>query len=149
MYIQHKKSKYSQTSWFRRNNVSYFLSGTFITFIMIIISNGPWSSVRSACTVRPIGWRFSKRPIAAQCGRGRGGKIMKLLGKSKQNFLTTFHLPFREWRARREEEARNRHKQDDDDVKQPNQTHQSKSVRILSARSCGFLFLAGGFTTND
>ena len=31
--------------------------------------------------ITPIGWPFSEPPIAAQCWRVRGGKILKVLGK--------------------------------------------------------------------
>ena len=33
------------------------------------------------CTVTPIGWYFFVQPIAAECWRGRGGKLSRILGK--------------------------------------------------------------------
>ena len=47
-----------------------------------------YSRKRSDRTVPSIGWPLSERPIAAQCLRGRGGKILKIIRK-KHNFSWT------------------------------------------------------------
>ena len=38
-------------------------------------------STQCECTVSPIGWYFFVQPIAADCWRGRGGKLLRILGK--------------------------------------------------------------------
>ena len=38
-------------------------------------------STQSECTVTPIGWQFFVQPMAAECWRGRGGKLSRILGK--------------------------------------------------------------------
>ena len=39
-------------------------------------------SAQCECTVTPIGWYFFVQPIAAECWRGRGGKLSRILGKN-------------------------------------------------------------------
>ena len=39
-------------------------------------------STQCECTVTPIGWYFFVQPIAAECWRGRGGKLSRVLGKN-------------------------------------------------------------------
>ena len=40
-------------------------------------------STQCDCTVtHPIGWNFFVQPIAAECWRGRGGKLLRILGKN-------------------------------------------------------------------
>ena len=42
--------------------------------------------------VTPIGWSFSEQPIAAQfCWRGRGGKILNIIGRNK--FFSDHYVP--------------------------------------------------------
>ena len=38
-------------------------------------------STQCECTVTPIGWLFFVQPIAAECWRGRGGKLLRILEK--------------------------------------------------------------------
>ena len=38
-------------------------------------------STQCECTVPPIGWKFFVQPIAAEFWRGRGGKLLRILGK--------------------------------------------------------------------
>ena len=47
---------------------------------------------RPECTVTPIGWPFSEQPITVQFWRGRGCKILKILGKKPQYLVNTLYL---------------------------------------------------------
>ena len=38
-------------------------------------------STQCECTVTPIGWQFFVQPIAAECWRGKSGKLSRILGK--------------------------------------------------------------------
>ena len=40
-------------------------------------------STQCECTVTPIGCYCFVQPIAAECWRGRGGKLSRILGKNK------------------------------------------------------------------
>ena len=39
-------------------------------------------SIQCDCKVNPFGWYFFVQPIAAECWRGRGGKLSRILGKN-------------------------------------------------------------------
>ena len=48
-------------------------------------------STQCECTITPIGWLFFVQPIAAECLRGRGGKLSRMFEK-KQYLMNTLYL---------------------------------------------------------
>ena len=57
----------------------YFFTINFNPFLAYIAVK---LSTQCECTVTPIGCSFIVQPIAAECWRGRGGKLSRILGKN-------------------------------------------------------------------